>query len=211
MALAVGTVAFADDYNPPSWRLGNASATVQEWDFNTPSQPLAPDGNTWGSGGSGFVNPFGTPLMTTNASWAASIGTRNGIYQLTQPADVMSFDIPNHFGSNDVKDIWIQVTFLDPTGGFPAVGIVSSSFTGPATFVSSQATADGFTQATWSARFGPCPQNEVIQIAGHLPGAIVFVDQVVIDTICNPVPEPSSLAILGAGAIAVVRKRRRKL
>src|SRR4051794_4404068 len=79
--------AYADDITPPPWRLSNATATVQEWDFNSPTLPLAPDGGTWGSGGGGYVNPWGTPTLSTStaASWSASMFGRSGVYTFASP------------------------------------------------------------------------------------------------------------------------------
>ena len=52
--LAVGANAvLADDVLPPNWR-GSPGSTVQEWDFLTNANPLAPDGDL-------YDNPYGTP------------------------------------------------------------------------------------------------------------------------------------------------------
>lgn len=215
LSLAVGlTVAasasFADDLVPPPWRLGNASATVQEWDFATPANPSQPDGNIWGSGGGGYVNPFGIPLMNTNSTWLPSFGARTGLYQLNPPNDFLNFEIPNDGDPNDQKDMWIQITSLAPGSTFvPSVDIIAPGFSGPATLVQQQFLADGFIHSVWQVHMPICPTFERVLVTNQSPTQM-FVDQVVIDTICNPVPEPATLAACGTAGLAFLRRRRKK-
>jgi hypothetical protein len=205
--LVLATPAIADDLVPPPWRLSNGTATVQEWDFNTGSQSLTPDGNNWG--GTSWVNPHGTPsAIISNANYQSTFGTRTGVWRMTSPVDTMDFFIPNDLGGTGIKSLWIQITWLDAANVGPGVNISSTVFNGSLNPVSSQLLSDGWTHAVYSVDFGPCPANETIRLSGLTFGAISFVDQVVIDTICRPVPEPATMAILGLGGLALVRKRR---
>ena len=199
----------ADDLNPPPWRLSGPDATVQEWDFKTPTKPLAPDGNIWGSGGGGFVNPFGTPQLTTGTTspWTPSFAGRSGVYTLASPNDVIDFGIPNEPSGQGQKKMWIQIsTFNGGTIFTPDVFISSSSFNGPATVVGSFFMADGWQHITYSVDMNTCPEFEQVHITNFSP-VVMGIDEVVIDTIC--VPEPCTVVALGAAAFALVRRRRR--
>lgn len=203
--------AFADDLLPPPWRLSNASATVQEWDFMAPNSGLAPDGNVWGSNGSGYVNPHGLPLLTNaQGFYQSTFGPRNGVWRLTLPTDELRFDIPNDTGGMGVKSVFIQVTWLDAQFTGPDVFLSSSSFSGQLTAATTNLLSDGWTHATYQVDFGPCPSSETIVLKGHTAGAVMFIDQVVIDTICRPVPEPATLASLAVGSFALLRRRKER-
>lgn len=203
-------IAQADDTTPPPWRLSNATATVQEWDFNTSTLPLAPDGGTWGSGGGGFVNPWGTPQLTagTSAPWNATANGRNGVYSFAGPNQLIKFDIPNWFSATVPKDMWIQASFFAAgTALTPDVFISSAAFTGPATLVNQSTMSDGWTHANYSVHMASCPSTEQITFVNNTP-VVMNLDEVVVDTICAPVPEPASMAILGIGVAALIRRKR---
>lgn len=212
LLVAATALSRADDFSPPSWRLGNADATVQEWDFNTPTLPLAPDGSIWGSNGSGFVNPFGTPLLaaTTNSPWQASLFGANGVYELQPNATVMDFTIPNDGdGPNHVKDIWIQITGeASGTVLGPNVNITATNFSASATLLSTTVTPGGWNHYLYSISLPFCPSSEQIHLSNNSP-VFMHVDQVVVDTICNPVPEPASCATFLTGVVAWCVRRKR--
>lgn len=203
--------AVADDLLPPSWRLSNASATVQEWDFTTNAAVQAPDGSIWGSNGSGYVNPHGTPMQTNaQGTHFSSFGVRTGVWMLTLPTDEIKLFIPNDPGGMGVKSVYIQITWLDAQFNGPNVFLNSSSLNSQLSVDSATVLSDGWTHARYKVDFGPCPSSETITIKGFTAGAVMFVDQIVVDTICRPVPEPASMAALTLGSVWLVRSRRRR-
>lgn len=213
VALGLSAVpAIADDFNPPPWRLSNPSATVQEWDFNTSAQPLQPDGSNWGSGGGGYVNPNGAPSFDfTTGAWAPVWFGRSGVWVLPGGAPDMWFTIPNHAHTNGVKKLWMQITWLGVQGSpfDPVVEVSAPNYFGTMNPLSSIQLADGWTHSTYTLDIQGCPPFERIRIANPWPVALSF-DQVVVDTICIPVPEPATMAAMGIGTAALLRRRRSK-
>jgi len=204
-------LAHADDINPPSWRLSDPSATVQEWDFKSSALPLAPDGNIWGSGGGGFINPFGTPTLSgaTTASWVPTLGGRSGVYVMGGGSPSMEFEIPNDPSGHGFKEMWIQVSHTNSSGALfePDVFVASSAFTGFATSLGSTFMSDGWTHTTYSVMMQGCPNFERVSILNNSPVGIA-VDQVVMDTICI-VPEPASMTALAIGLVGLLRRRKK--
>ncbi|MBS1723211.1 MAG: PEP-CTERM sorting domain-containing protein [Armatimonadetes bacterium] len=206
VGLLLGSIALADDLNPPPWRGSNASATTQEWDFTTGNSPIAPDGNTWGSGGGGYVNPFGVPqFLGATGGWNANKLGRQGVWDMTS----MDFLIPNDgSGPQDHKDLWIQISYLAQGTNFsPDVYVQSANFQGQLVNTNTILMADGWFHSTYQITMTECPPFERIHFNSTSP-VIMAVDEVVIDTYCYPVPEPCSLVALGIGGAALMVRRR---
>lgn len=201
---------FADDLFPPAWRLSNPTATVQEWDFNSSNLPLAPDGNIWGSGGGGFVNPYGTPLLTqaTSAIHMASVFGRNGVYVMPGGPPMMEFYIPNDPLGAGPKEFWVQISwFAGGTPFRPDVTLFSTAYSGPLSLINEFTMPDGWNHSTFAVTLPSKPSSERLVLNNFSPVGIA-VDQVVIDTIC--VPEPASLAAIGLGCAMLIKSRRRQ-
>lgn len=207
---AITGSSFADDLYPPPWRLSNSTATVQEWDFNSANLPLAPDGSTWGSGGGGFINPYGTPLLTqsTSALHFPSVAGRNGVYVMPGGPPLMEFYIPNDPLGVGPKEVWVQICWYAGGTPFrPDVTLLSNAYTGPVSLINEFAKPDGWTHSTFAVILPSKPSSERLLLNNFSPVAIA-VDQVVIDTIC--VPEPASLAALGLACAAFLKRRGRR-
>ncbi len=210
------TIARADDLAPPTWRLGNPSATVQEWDFVAPGGGF-PDGSTWGSGGGGYVNPFGAPILAPSAPWLPAFGPpfaapRTGVYELPGPGAALFFEVPNHGHPGGMKDIRVQISWLSPVvpGPAPALEVIALGAPFAMTPGGTVVMADGWVHSYYDITLPFCPSFETFKIFNPLTGTPFWIDQVVIDTICHPVPEPATMLALAFGAAALVAKRRRR-
>jgi hypothetical protein len=232
--LIFAQLAVADDFNPPSWR-GQPGTTREQWEFTTDNARtgVAPDN---------FFNPFGVPSLTMNPNvwpappaplgfdWTNYFLGRQGVYSLSGSFDIT---IPNDPHHNDLKKIWLQMTWYEqfPTNlsdwigdiGMPSLiygdsGIFISSSNPPAVFTTATLVSDTLVQPPvidpWSGHennwhqsvveltMGPNPLVETIHVR-----APIYIDEVVVDTIC--VPEPSALILLGLGSVSLLAYRRR--
>ncbi|MCE9618643.1 MAG: hypothetical protein K8R92_01890 [Planctomycetes bacterium] len=199
------TPAFADDLTPPTWR-GSAGTTFQHWDFSAGPGGGAPDGlPPW-------INPNGTPILTPPAPflWTPSIGGRNDVWGLTGPNAILTFDIPNFNQPTHQKDLVLQITYTDFTGAPPSIGTLVM---GPSSFFTQVgASVQTFLPGGWvhevsTWHLNTCPPFEHVQIFSTLVGSTTYVDQVVIDTRCYPVPTPGALVLAGIGGLAGRRRR----
>ncbi|MGH7242414.1 MAG: hypothetical protein ACREJD_03230 [Phycisphaerales bacterium] len=204
LAAVVGVAAssaFADDLNPPPWR-GQPDTTFQHWGFLPNSPSGAPD--------SGLNNPNGTPIMTPSDGgvfYDPTFGDRIGVWGVTGGS--LRFHIPNDNDPDAIaKFIWIQVTWQGQA--LPGISGVSStdhdfSLVGdPHT----DPLGGGWNHTTWQFSLKECPEFEDVFLSNNDPtGAPLFIDQVVIDTICI-VPAPGVGAIALAGLVVAGRRRR---
>lgn len=189
----VAQFAYADDFNPPSWR-GLPGTTFQAWEFSDPNpNPLPTVMN----------NPYGMPSTTVvpnnGLSWIPLLNGRQGVWPLS---GFIETTIPNNPAPNPTKTIWVSLTWT-------AQGIGCRPFVIEATTATSgeliyEATEDGWTHSTFEVVMHPNPTFESFLIQGE-----VYVDEMVIDTACL-VPEPGSLAVLGTGAIGLLLGLRRR-
>ena len=121
---------------------------------------------------------------------------------------VKEFHMPNFVDPLPLKRLRIQVTY---SGSEPMIfGVTAEDPLGveSVTFVDRvydipQDPLQGYYYEDWE--IVPNPDFEFVSIL-NLPGTIIH--QVVIDTVS--VPEPATLGLLGFGALAVIRKRRKK-
>jgi hypothetical protein len=194
--LAVPAMAWADDYNPPPWR-GDPGWTYARWEFMTPD--LMPPPDQWD-------NPFGPPELEVNPfgdGWMPGYQGREGVWPLSGEIWVDIFNYPE---PNDEKWIWVQLTWAPMMGEptpFPNVEeIFNEGGPYPGMEIDRQPAFPGdWTYSTFLIELPFNPQFETVYIWGD-----IYVDELVIDTIC--IPEPTSMAMLLGGCVLVLRRRR---
>lgn len=192
--------AVADDLNPPPWR-GQPDTTFQHWTFGPNNPQGAPD--FWD-------NPNGTPNMSPSdggAFYEPGVNGRFGVWGIT--GGNLHFRVPNDNDPDAIaKFIWIQVTWQGPV--FPGVNGVSSTDHDmvPLGDPQTMQLPDGWFHTTFQFSLKECPEFEDIFIFNNgATGAPLYIDQVVIDTICI-VPAPATGMLALAGLVVAGRRRR---
>ncbi len=203
---ALGSAAFAHDFNPPPWERFTPYTTFQEWDFLEDNEEGPPDGTlpgNWFNEG----KPGDTPNfeLSGTAGWVAS---DDGTWYGTGNGASFSFFCPNWIDQEPVKWVWIQISGQWATAGGPG-GPEVTSVTGqkgttpvyPGQFVNSGGTPGSTLWELWELQ--PNPDNDWITISMP-PG--VYISQVVIDTISFPTP--GAVAAFGIVGLGAMRRRR---
>jgi hypothetical protein len=203
LAAIVGP-AIARDLNPPPWDPALPFQTTQTWEFTHGPGPAPTT----------FNNPYGQPWVqfVQGSYWDGSTpelplipgptGELIQTWHIDQDTGGIWITIPNNPLPNAEKRIFWQIT-SDKAPGSPTStppGISLPDPYGPAGFPGGSA---------WYT------YNGLYLIPGNPPEERIFfpfpastnIEEIVIDTVC--VPDPASLGLLAAGAIALIRRRRR--
>jgi len=190
------TSAWADDIFPPDWRTdppGQGFTTLQSWEFGTDDNPTAPDED---------FNFFGDPLATVigDSPFADWLDEDRGHFGAWRIEDWMQLDIPNNPEPNDVKHVWVQVTYSASNGSNPEI----LSLPGYSSIVLVEKTQldDSYWHGTWDITIEPNPDSETLVLMPR--DCTLYVDEVVVDTIC--IPEPAGLMMLAVLGLASRRR-----
>ena len=196
----------ADDFDPPPWR-GSPLTTLYEWDFDTETNPLSPDGDLTTVLGD---DPFHEPLAMIEQGLVWNDGGWEGFGS----GGAIEFVLPNWVDTMPYKYVWIQMTFddLEDTGQVPTVAYMAGYDTGTSSPITSveltEEVAFGDTQLRQWWTLWPNPDWEKFAIT--IPPGLIL-DQVVIDTISTPEPSTLILACLSGLGLIVYGWRRSRL
>jgi hypothetical protein len=182
----------ADDIYPPPWQRGSAGTTFQEWTFPTSVNPAPAEG---------FYNPYGTAVATvTGGTWQQFYDNHVGVWTLGSNGRI-DVGVPNTpYDPTRHKLVWTQITWQPDFGAQPIVTVDGNA----ATLVLSTPVGNGlWFQNVYEYYIPFNPNFEVVSITGAID-----VGQIVIDTQC--IPEPSSLALLGIGALGLLYASRKR-
>lgn len=207
-SLATASATIINDAGP-SWR-GDAATTYQAWGFDNDNSPADLDINS---------NPFGFPTATItgidpplgppdfippNTYWKDTDNGHQGVWRLYGDS-TMQLYIPNNPVPNDQKIIWIQMTYYASgyTGAEPEFFTYPSNVSlNPLSKV--QVDEHFYYHATWEITIEPNPDEEWIILQPR--DCTLYIDEIVVDTIC--IPEPASLGLLfgTSGLIVFIRR-----
>jgi hypothetical protein len=197
----------------PSWR-GNVDTTTQAWGFDNDNNPadLEP----------GWVNPFGTSdpsaevigvdppygppdFIAPDTYHIDSENGHQGLWRMYGDSE-LRIHIPNNPIANDYKEIWYQMTYYASgyTGAEPEFFVFPTETSETLISKIEVDPVNHYFHSIWSIIIEPNPDEEWITIKPR--DCTIYIDEIIIDTIC--VPEPTTLVLLSFGGLSMLRKRK---
>jgi hypothetical protein len=198
--------AWADDIYDIPWQRFQGRTTYQHWSFGTFNYDTNND--NWPP--DAWYGPHEPGLGDNGLGWQEEwYEGRNGVYIVDLKFEVDIDNYPSDINSQKVA--YIQVVWhingpiglpslsAEGTDGAPdmSVSIVQEEILdGP---------GSGWVYTCFEMTIEPNPQYETIEIAPQEFGGRLYIDQLVIDTIC--IPEPAGMFLLGLGSILAMSRR----
>ncbi len=198
LAFAAALVAptLGDDLYPPPWR-GEPNTTFQHWTFSYDQ------GSLWVPELSN--NPYGQPSMHTywgDEEWYDQFQGRQGV--VNPWSNTVYLDLPNSPLPNDLKIVYFQITYwpLDDYGS-PAYpyGLQTAPPSANQFMVNYINLPDGWIYESWQFEI---PGNPPFEQLIFSTGNDLYIDQMVVDTLC--IPEPASLLLVAVAGLFLRRR-----
>lgn len=207
IAVGFSSAAMADDLQPPPYR-GQPNSTLVHYiydqiqglqliGFDQPGGGFPP--YTGDPDGAGPIQPGGAPQIILDQP-------------ITPEGHIYEIYVPNVIDQLPFKMVDVQITYQQPVentwpsvvqivGGDPITDIEQPQIVDAFPFQPGGPTGPTYIYEHWMGVIYPNPDWEIIRI--EMPGDPV---QIVIDTIS--VPEPTTMALMGAGGLLAIRRRR---
>jgi hypothetical protein len=198
------TVAFALIDNAPSWRdENNSNTTYAVWEFGTPGTAGYGGSYHYDGADSGWnVNDEPELVVNPLLGWFSTLDGATGVWGLSGHISAI---IPNTSvtGAGTSKLIQVQLAWESETAeqSVPTVYVNAEGICYDVS-IANEEIINGWTYTTYFVELATNPIIENIEINGK-----IYVDSLIIDTIC--IPEPATLGIMGIGAIVLYLLRER--
>jgi hypothetical protein len=178
------------------WNEGDLGSTHQLWDF-TPGYVVS-SGGGYTADPEVVLNPLPNKVAATITPIA---GAWDGITKITgNYGIIVALEIPNYEILNNYKEIWVDI------GNAVAAGITISATDGGSTTFTYQV-LPGQGDAEFGVIIWPNPYVEKVNFdVMSAIGGLAVLDYIHVDTIC--IPEPTTIAMLGLGALSLLRRKR---
>jgi hypothetical protein len=209
LILGVVSPALGDDLIPPPWDRFTPNTVYANWGFDTPG-----DNGIYVAEDFWQFSTFDDPYIDTffgDAIWLDQYEGRDGVLNPFE-GDYLQVHLDNYDCFNPIKYVFLQITWwTDAFLGDQPIPEVFDAYSphGDVDWSDAELTdefelGDGWMYSRWSIEIWPNPEWEWINIYPAMDGDM-FIDQIVIDTLC--IPAPGALVLLGLAS--VTRRRRR--
>ncbi len=203
MISATASAVVICDANPPDWR-GGINTTYQTWSFSTNASSMIYPDEVDNQYGMPWVDVIGD--FSQGTVWDNMDQGHQGVWTINRmsPSE-MQINIWNNPVQNEVKKVWLQITYSAHEGDHPAIYFLPEGVMGDykeMVMIKKDQVDAYYWNAVYYLEFKPNVSFEQIVIRPR--ECVVYVDCVTIDTQC--IPEPMTMVLLGLGSL-ILRRR----